>query len=364
MKIALAVFQIRTLGGKERDCLAVAETLMKRGHEVTIVTTAATPEQVARLPLTLIPQRGFSNHGRAAHFAADVKDHRTKARPNVLVAFDRIPSADFFFAADAAAALRLSPLSFWLPRGRTYLRLERDLFENQKTRFFFLTTRQRDEYAALYDFDRSHATVLPVILHDERYLAAAAISETARENFGLPTHTVTAISVAVQPRQKGLDRAMAAIAKFPGIHLVSVGSSDRSLRKQARALGIEHRFHLVPYTPNIMDLIGVADFMVHPARAEAAGQVIAESLLAGRPAIVTGLCGYATEVKREGAGIVLQEPFKQADLDSAVSEMIADLPAMKKAAGKAAEQLRNQQGQWLITIAETIEGSASTSPST
>jgi UDP-glucose:(heptosyl)LPS alpha-1,3-glucosyltransferase len=358
MKIALAVFQVRTLGGKERDCLAVADALIKRGHDVTIVTTAASPEQIARLPLVLLSRRGVSNHGRAANFTQSVMNYRREAKPDVLLAFDRIPGADFFFAADAAAGLRLSSLSRWLPRGRTYLRLERGVFTNPRTGFFFLTARQRDEYAALYKFDPSHATVLPVILHDERYAATAAMSDAARKHFGFPAKAAIAISIAVKPKQKGLDRAMEAIAKFSDVYLVSVGSSNRDLKKQADALGLEQRFHVVPYMANVMDMIAAADFLIHPARAEAAGQVIAESLLAGRPAIVSGLCGYATEIERSGAGIVLPEPFKQADLERAVSDLIANLQVMKIAAAKASEQLRHQQGQWLTTISETIEGSS------
>lgn len=357
MKIALAVFQIRTLGGKERDALAVADCLIRRGHDVTIVTTSASPEQHRHLPLALVPRRGFSNHGRMANFAASVRDYRRSAGPDIILAFDRVPGADFFFAADAAAGLRLSAPSRWLPRGRTYLRLEQGVFANPRARFFFLTARQRDEYAALYAFDPSHAAVLPVILHDDRYRAATAASDKTREHFGLPADTPVAISVAVKPKQKGLDRAMAAIAKFAGVHLVSVGSSDESLKTEARALGIENRFHAIPYTSNVMDMMAAADFLIHPARAEAAGQVIVESLLVGRPAIVSGMCGYASEITNSGAGIVLPEPFRQADLDRAVSEMIGNLPAIKASASAASSKLRNQQGQWLTTIAETIEGS-------
>jgi len=358
MKIALAVFQIRTLGGKERDCLAVADMLIERGHDVTIVTTAASPEAKSRFPIALVRERGFTNHGRAAGFAASVIDYRQQARPDVLIAFDRVPGADFFFAADAAVALRLSTASRWLPRGRSYLRLERGVFANPRARFFFLTDTQRNEYAAIYDFAPSQGTVLPVILHDERYHAALSISDAAKEHFGLPDGVVTAISIAVQPRQKGLDRAMEAIAKFPNVHLVSVGSADRRFTAQARKLGMANRFHAVPYATNVMDMIAAADFLIHPARAEAAGQVIAEALLAGRPAIVSGLCGYGSEIARSGAGFVLPEPFNQNDLDKALSDMIETLPEMKAAATKAASRLQEQQGRWLTIIAEVIESSS------
>jgi UDP-glucose:(heptosyl)LPS alpha-1,3-glucosyltransferase len=43
-----------------------------------------------------------------------------------------------------------------------------------------------------------------------------------------------------------------------------------------------------------------------------------EAIVNGLPAVVTGLCGFAEHVARSGAGIVLPEPFTQADLDAAL----------------------------------------------
>jgi UDP-glucose:(heptosyl)LPS alpha-1,3-glucosyltransferase len=358
MKIALAVFQINTQGGKERDCLATAQFLRERGHDVTIVTTSATDAQAASLPLAVFPRRGMSNHDRAYYFAEAVSAYRKTAKPDALLTFERTPGADFVFAADAAMGLRLSGLARWLPRGRTYLALEKAVFSDSQTHFFFLTERQRDEYASLYGFDLSRSTVLPVILHNERYVAAAAIAhenDATRTQLGAPEDAIVAISVAVKPKQKGVDRSIEAISKFPNLHLVTVGSSDKRIKDQARALGVEDRVHVVPYTANIISAISAADFLIHPARAEAAGQVIAESLLAGRPAIVSSICGYAREVDHTGAGIVLREPFKQQELVTAVSTMIAELPAMKAAAAKASGSLVQHRGAWLQLIAESIE---------
>jgi UDP-glucose:(heptosyl)LPS alpha-1,3-glucosyltransferase len=357
MKIALTVFQLMSLGGKERDCLAIARFLKERGHEVRIVTTSATDSQAASLPLVVFPRRGMSNHDRACNFAETVNAYRATAKPDAVLTFERTPGADFFFAADAAMGLRISGLSRWLPRGRAYLGLERGVFTSRPTRFFFLTERQREEYASLYDFDPSRGTVLPVILHDDRYTAAASITTPGgkRDHFGLSDDVVVAVSVAVKPKQKGVDRSIEAISRFPHVHLVTVGSSDKRIKDQARALGIEDRVHVVPYTANIMDMIGAADFLIHPARAEAAGQVIAESLLAGRPAIVSGICGYAREVEGSNAGIVLPEPFKQQNLVDAVSSMIAELPGMKAAAANASASLIQQRSRWLEIIAQEIE---------
>lgn len=357
MKIALAIFQLETLGGKERDGLAIAAHLQQRGHDVTIVTTRAAARQ---LPLAIVPRKGLSNHGRARHFAKAVTAYRSHHKPDVVLSFERVPGADFHYAADAAVALRMTGAARFLPRPRAYLKLERGVFENSRTRFFFLTQAQRDQYAAHYDFDPAQGTVLPIILHDERFDAARATAErnATRDQLGLASNAIAALAVAVKPKQKGLDRSLEALTRFPELHLVSAGSTDSWIAEQAKALRIEDRVHILPYGANVMDLMAACDFLLHPARAEAAGQVIAESLLAGRPAIVSGICGYAGEIARSGAGIVLREPFDPQDLTAAMETMLQQLPAMTSAAKVEADRLQSQRGQWLSVIADAIETKA------
>lgn len=354
MKIALAIFQLETLGGKERDCLAIAAHLQQRGHEVTLVTTRAASPQ---LPVMIVPRKGLSNHGRARHFAKAVVAYRDSHRPDVLLSFERVPGADFHYAADAAAALRMTRTKSFLPRARTYLQLERGVFENPHTRFFFLTQTQRDQYAAHYDFDPAHGTVLPIILHEERFEAArtAVARNVTRDKLGLPRDAMVALAVAVQPKQKGLDRSLDALTRFPELHLISAGSTAPWIAEQTKALKIEHRVHALPYGASVMDLMAASDFLLHPARAEAAGQVIAEALLAGRPAIVSGICGYAGEVTQSCAGVVLREPFTPHDLAAAITTMLDQLPAMTAAAETEANRLQGQRGRWLSVIADAVE---------
>jgi UDP-glucose:(heptosyl)LPS alpha-1,3-glucosyltransferase len=354
MKIALAIFQLETLGGKERDCLAVAVHLHQRGHDVTLMTTRTASQT---LPVAILPRKGLTNHARARQFASAVMAYRDRHKPNLLLSFERVPGADFHYAADAAVALRMTGVKSFLPRQRTYLQLEHGVFENPRTRFFFLTQAQRDQYAAHYNFDSVRGTVLPVILHDERFEAARTAAERSltRRTLGLQPDATVALAVAVKPKQKGLDRSLDALARIPNLHLVSAGSTDPWIAEQAKTLKIEDRVHILPYGANVMDLMAAADFLLHPARAEAAGQVIAESLLAGRPAIVSGGCGDAGEIAQTGAGVVLREPFDPQDLTAAMTTMLERLRAMTAAAQAEAGRLQSQRGQWLSVITDAIE---------
>lgn len=223
-----------------------------------------------------------------------------------------------------------------------------------QTRIFFLTARQRDAYAAAHDFDPARCTVLPLILHDDRYEADMRGDDGAiRRTLGIPADATLAVSIATNPRLKGIDRLLDALALQPRLHLLIVGSRQRWLLRQIRTLRLHERVHAVRYSADIMRYISAADLLVHPARAEAAGQVIAEALLAGVPVVVSDACGYADRVG--AAGVVLSEPFGGGQLSAALATIIDRLPAFTMAAQKQSSQLFRQRGEWLKVIAEQIE---------
>uniref|UniRef100_Q07II1 Glycosyl transferase, group 1 n=1 Tax=Rhodopseudomonas palustris (strain BisA53) TaxID=316055 RepID=Q07II1_RHOP5 len=364
MRIVVAVFQLTALGGKERDCLATARCLADRGHEVIVLTTAVADGVSGPFRIVLLPVKGSTNHSRNASFARDVLAQRQSAKADVLVAFDRVPGADFFFAADHTYTLRYKGWSAWLlPRRRMMLAIERGLFDAAaRTRIFFLTARQRDEFLDAYGFDPARGAVLPLILHEERYAAAAQASDRAvvRQRLGVPEAAVMALCLGIPARRKGFDRAMEAIVAHPNIHLVLAGSSDRWVAPRVKQLKLQDRVHILPYGENVMDLLTAADIFLHPAREEAAGIVIGEALLAGAPVIVSSVCGYAPEVARSGAGIVLPEPFRIEALRDAIGEVTRELPTFRQLAAAESARLQQTRGHWLRFIADRVEEGAVT----
>lgn len=357
MKVILAVFSFQNLGGKERDCLAVGRFLKERGHDVTIVTTSVA-SQVLAVNVRLIPPSGFSNHARMRNFAKAVQSFVETAGADVVLGFDPMPSIDFYYAAGGGFAVRTKGWRSWMPRQSTYLSLEKSVFgKSSPTQVFFLTERQRKSYADIYDFDASRATVLPVVIHDEHYAAvdnSAARSQTRRE-LGLSEDAMVAISVAVKPLQKGVDRTLKALANHPALHLIIVGSSDDWVERQARDLNVANRVKILSYQSDAMSLMRAADFLAHPARFEAGGQVILEALLAGIPAIVSDVCGYANEITRSRAGIVVSGEFDQGKFSKAISALTNELPVMRKAAREESARQMAHRGRWTSVIAEKLE---------
>jgi UDP-glucose:(heptosyl)LPS alpha-1,3-glucosyltransferase len=357
MKIMLAVSQLHKQGGKERDCIAIARHLVGRGHDVKILTMSDNVAGLEDLQLVKLAVRGFANHTRARRFAKAVLERKLRERPDAVLAFERIPGADFFYAADGAAILQESRLLSWPPRRRTRWALERGVFADPvDTHIFFLTERQRDEYIIAYDFAPSRATVLPMILHDDRYEAARKLQPGKwRAQLGIAADAPLAVSVALNPKLKGVDRSLNALRHFPHLQLIVAGSDSDWLRRRVERLKLAGRVHIVPYVAEVIELIADADFLLHPARLEAAGQVIGEALLAGVPALVSGACGYAGEVAKSGAGLVPPEPFTQQALVTGIATMIGSLAEMRQAAAEQAAQLQQHRGRWLSVIAERIE---------
>ena len=79
----------------------------------------------------------------------------------------------------------------------------------------------------------------------------------------------------------------------------------------------------LPPSDDIVRYFLAADLFLHPAREENTGSVILEAIIAGTPVLCTAVCGFAEHVLRADAGRVTPEPFRQAEFDSAMAEMLA-----------------------------------------
>jgi UDP-glucose:(heptosyl)LPS alpha-1,3-glucosyltransferase len=67
-----------------------------------------------------------------------------------------------------------------------------------------------------------------------------------------------------------------------------------------------------------------ADLLVHPAREEAAGNIIIEAMVSGLPSLVSKEVGFSDEVKKFKAGVVLNDSFSQDEFNQLLEEIIED----------------------------------------
>lgn len=325
--MALAVQRLVPAGGLELHALRLAALLKDRGCAVTIFTTrppAAAPEGVT---VRLMSPRGRTNHGRLATFAADAA-RAASGRFDRTVAFHAVPGFDTVFCADPSRADPRPPAR-WLPRYRAFAALERAAFAPESgARVLCLAEPQRDAFLKAHGGPPERFVLLaPTMERPAAGLDGFGDAETraARSQLDLPADGPVWLWMGLAPRTKGLDRALRALATVPGARLVICGPDPNSRATRgtaglARRLGVGGRMRWLGFVRggDRLRAMAAADLLVHPSRADVTGGVILEAMTHGLPVVCTALCGFAPHVGRSGAGLVLPDPFRPADLERAL----------------------------------------------
>ncbi|VVT25676.1 glycosyltransferase family 4 protein [Rhizobium sp. EC-SD404] len=341
LDIAIVIFRLEPAGGLEIHALRLAEDLVARGHRVTIVTTRAT-QAPSGIDLLRVTQRGFTNHGRIAAFAMDMA-RETAGKFDLAVGFQRMPGLDVLFCGDWCFADRNR--QWWKtlsPRARTLTSLEKACFRRgSDTLLLMLAEPQAEAYRRSYDTEQERMIILPPTL-DQNLIPQdldAAERATLRTKLGYHAEETVWLWLGLHPHTKGLDRAVEALALSPAARLVACGPDPegrkiQNIRKQAQALGCAGRLTLHGLTKGdaLKDRLRAADLLMHPARLDVTGMVIAEALAAGLPVIATANCGFAPLVEEAAAGIVVSSEASPRELAEAGSADKATLTRWSQSA--------------------------------
>jgi UDP-glucose:(heptosyl)LPS alpha-1,3-glucosyltransferase len=334
-RIGLAVFRLAPAGGLEQHALRLAAMLAGRGALVTILTTRAPPGAPPKaVAIERVAGRGRTNHGRLAAFAADSAT-AAAGRFDRTVAFHAIPGFDAIFCADPSRAAPAG-LRAWLPRYRAYAALERRALARADP-VLLLSTAQLEGFARNHPPARPRLRLLSPTVDRKR--AAGAIApldkDAAREAMGVGPQDRVWLWMGLQAKTKGLDRALAALARAPDARLLvcgldPAGRSGSAMVRLAARLGVGDRVRWLGFIddPRLAQAAAASDLLLHPSRADVTGTVILEAMANGLPVITTAVCGYGEHVTAAGAGVVLTEPFAAGALDAALAsaapERLAD----------------------------------------
>ncbi len=349
MKFAFALFRYFPHGGLQRDFLRIARAAADRGHSVHIFTMEwSGPMPGDGVEVETVPVRGWSNHRRAKEFELEFLA-RTRQKFDAGAVFNRMAGGDFYFAADNCLAAELPKrhsafMLRWNPRYRAFLAQERAVFAPEsRTRIWYLTPRQKEEFIRCYNTPEERFELLPPGIDPAFRLPDRDGGERrrVRESLGVSPEERLLITVAANLPLKGGDRAVRALAALPEplrnrCRLLLVGGRGESCISLARKLGVRERVRLSPARDDIPSLLPAADLMVHPARSEAAGNVIVEALACGLPVIASGCCGFAGFAAEADPGLALPEPFRQSLLDLRLAAVLENLEHYRAAAVRLA----------------------------
>jgi UDP-glucose:(heptosyl)LPS alpha-1,3-glucosyltransferase len=331
VRIAFGIVRLFPEGGLQRDCLRLARHLSKRGHHITIFTSENRCELPQGVALVVLPVRALTNHGKDWTFAQRFAAAAAGGGFDRIVGFNKLVGLDVLYCADPPVEARRGGV--WrrlLPRYWTRLKLEGACFAPRSvTHVIALTKAAAEAYRRYWGLGPERFTVIPPGIDAERRhseLRHADKRAALRAAFGMAADRTIWLWVGAQPKTKGLDRAIVALARQQRTILLVVGvAADSGLARaatvQARRLGVGDRLRFFGYREDIPDFFAAADVLVHPARLDVTGQVILEALVNGLPVVVAGCCGFAEHVQAAHAGIVLSEPFAQAELEAALAQL-------------------------------------------
>lgn len=331
MKLACALFRYFPFGGLQLDFLRIAQEMLRRGHQVTLICGDCEGELPEGLRVVRLPLTSCTNHGRAAEFEKAFPAAAEGA--DLKLGFNRIAGLDYYFAGDECLkrnALLKYP-SFFLslvPRYRTFLRQENAVLgPASKTKVFTIAETQKNDFIRFYNTPEERLIELPPGIDGiyRRTSDLEALRIQCRKELGISEDETLLIQVGNVLKVKGFDRTFYAIDALPEelkskCRFLIVGAVDaekcRSMAEKAHIPLI-----LTGAVSDVRKYLAGADLMVHPARRESAGSVLVEAIASGLPVLCSGICGFAPYVEKSG-GIALSAHFGQGDLNTALRNIL------------------------------------------
>ena len=321
-KVVFSVFKYFPYGGLQLDLMRMAQEFVSRGIKVVVYCMSCDIEQIPEgMEFRKLPAKGWSNHSRARNFEKKLRKELENESFFAHIAFNRLTPADWYFAADMpfVESAKRSFLQKLLPRYRTFAAMEKELFHPEnKTKIFCITNAQQRDFQRLYDTPSERIYQLPPGI-DEKFANALSLREKRdeiRSKLGIHEDETLLIQVSSAFRTKGVDRSIAALAFLPEsirckTRLLVAGKGDPSAYiKFANRCGVGRQVIFAGGRSDVPELIAAADLMIHPARNEAAGAVLLESLACGTPVLCSANCGFSPMVKEAGS-LVLPKLFRQ-----------------------------------------------------
>jgi UDP-glucose:(heptosyl)LPS alpha-1,3-glucosyltransferase len=193
-----------------------------------------------------------------------------------------------------------------------------------------LSPGQKQEYLDCYPDSESRMTDIPPGIEKNRMAGedAQTLRNSCRQEFGIGDNELLLLQVGSGFSNKGVDRSLAALVSLPQdllmtTHLIIIGRDEPgSYQAQAEGLGMGKRVTFLKSRNDIPRFLQAADLLLHPSYKESAGMVILEAIVAGLPVLTTKSCGYAFHVQDADAGLVIEDPFTQETMNTALLGML------------------------------------------
>lgn len=352
-------------GGPIWSVHALCRALVRRGHEVEVLTTNVDGLGNLDMPLEVpLDRDGVMVRYFPSRFLRRLYWSPRMARQfaEVLVGADFLHLHSVFLwptSAAARVARRLNVPWCVAPRGALVPELIRRRNTLAKRVWLALVERETIQQAAFLhatsalesaDAARLGYALPPVrIIPNGVDLPRVADSASPLVNSSSPEKGAFLFFLGRISWKKGLDRLIAAMAAVPAVRLVIAGNDEENLTPRletlAREAGVAERISFIgPVTGDRKTaLLRTATMLVLPSYSENFGNVILESLAVGRPVAMTAEVGLAPVIAEAGAGIIL--PCDPTAMGEALAVILAN-PAHLDAMGERGRALVEKCYSW------------------
>jgi UDP-glucose:(heptosyl)LPS alpha-1,3-glucosyltransferase len=338
MKLALTLFKYFPYGGLQRNFLAIAMELVRRGRSVTVYTGDWDGPRPNGLTIVEFTPSGLMNATRNRSVHRQLTERLKRDPADVVVGFNKMPGLDVYYAADTCFAAKAfeqkGPLYRLTPRCSCSLEYEEAVFSQaSSTEILLLSAVEGEIYKRRYATQPARFHLMPPGISRNRVRDEKSdeLATLKRKEFGIGPEQKIVIFLGSDYKRKGLDRLLTAMAALPeacrhSTRLLIVGRDKRQRKYQAlaRRLGVADRAQFLGERDDIPGLLFASDLLVHPAYLENTGNVLLEAAVAGAPVICTGICGYSHYIRDNDLGRVIEEPFVQDSLDRALCQMLTE----------------------------------------
>ncbi len=363
--VQVSPFYAPHAGGVESHVRAISGELVRRGHEVTVVTSRYDPD----LPEseTIDGVRVVRARTRAVLFQTPI-DTGVGAVLRTLDAdvahLHYPPPLTSFFATRALARTRTPAcltyhcdLYLGGPGGRVATALyERVLLPQTLDRVGRIVVHTRSYGLTSRPLRGRDLTVIPSAVDLDRFRPDIDGS-AVRARLGLEGSRVLVFTGRLVPH-KGVDVIVRSLPQLPAdVRLLVVGRGPRlpELHALARRLGVDDRIRFCPDVSDaeLPQYLRAADLFVFPSqnRLEGFGLVVAEALAAGLPVVIADMPGVR-EVIEPGVEGLLVEPMIQRDLVAQVTTLLDD-PELRRTMGIAGRK-RAETRYGLPTVVDEL----------
>jgi len=326
-KIAILLYRYFPYGGLQKDFLEVAKELYYRDILFKVFTRRWEGSVPDGFSVKEIGERGLTNFAKNKNFVKDSYEALKEYKPNLVLGFNKMPGLDLYFAADTCfkkEALNKNSLIKFTRRFRQSIEYELAVFErSSSTEVFLLNNKQAEDFQTSYNLNPDQMIVIPPGV-DSNWNKQDPIG--IHDSFNIASEDRVALFVGSDFSRKGLDRAISSIHylninKIPFSLLVIGKDNPGSYSELAHKLGLDEKIIFLGPRSDVASIMKSSDLLLHPAREEAAGNVIIESLVSQLPVATCKEVGFAEEVKKNKGGFVLEDEFSQDKFDNLVLEI-------------------------------------------